>query len=110
MVSEFKLYCNCKIPSASTHHENCINDGCHLKIKSIHQKYSELKEKLKAVEAERNALKTQLIFNTAENHHPLLVKKLHAVAKVAREAFNYMNGSSRHDEYLKKIDELMESK
>lgn len=37
-------YCKCRIPSPSAHHDNCINDGCGKRIKTIYQKYDELKE------------------------------------------------------------------
>ena len=28
-------YCECRIPSPSAHHRNCLNDGCGKRIKEI---------------------------------------------------------------------------
>lgn len=38
-------HCKCRIPSPSQYHENCLNKGCEKRIKPLHEKYTELKEK-----------------------------------------------------------------
>jgi hypothetical protein len=33
-------YCQCRIPSASAHHDRCINAGCGMRIETMHSKYA----------------------------------------------------------------------
>ena len=41
-------YCECDISSPSAHSDRCINDGCSKKIKTIYEKYEELKASINA--------------------------------------------------------------
>lgn len=77
--------------------------------KCLQVELQETKDKLKAVEAERDDL--QLGFNALIDSQAATLKKLHALEKIARELLT-KNGIGFIDQvgYLKKINELMEKK
>jgi hypothetical protein len=37
-------YCQCRISSASAHHNRCINEGCGKRIETIYSKYSKARD------------------------------------------------------------------
>ena len=54
--------CSCLIPSASSHHENCINEGCGKRIETIYEKYDALKAKNKRLELVVETLKELYVY------------------------------------------------
>lgn len=114
-------YCECDIPSASSHHDKCINSECGLEIESIYKRYSELEEKLKTVEVERDRYKTQykLSGGVWVDQAIYSTRKLHVLEKIARELLPSHSLPCRgykvskecpHCITKKKIDELMDKK
>lgn len=89
------IYCECNIPSASSHHENCINDGCHKKIKTIHQEYDDLKKEL-TQERERRESAEKILKEYDENQEYYACELSGSWGDIRRESRDHFKKYDSH--------------
>lgn len=65
-------YCECEIPSPSSHHQHCLNDECGKRIESVYQKSGRQAARIYYLEQVIGALKLELLAMDYEEEELLI--------------------------------------